>query len=30
MRKNKFPTTVALKNAMVDKWDKINTPTAQS
>jgi hypothetical protein len=29
MRKNKFPTTVALKNAMVDKWDKINTPTAQ-
>jgi hypothetical protein len=30
MRRNKFPTTVALKNAMVDKWDKINTPTAQS
>jgi hypothetical protein len=30
MRRNKFPTTVALKNAMVDKWDKINTPAAQS
>lgn len=23
MRKNKFATTVALKNALVDKWDKI-------
>jgi len=23
MRKNKFPSTVALKNALVDKWDKI-------
>ena len=30
MRKNNFPTTVALKNAMVEKWDKINTPTTQS
>jgi len=23
MRQNKFPNTVALKNALVDKWDKI-------
>jgi len=23
MRKNKFVNTVALKNALVDKWDKI-------
>ena len=23
MRKNKFASTVALKNALVDKWDKI-------
>ena len=23
MRKNKFANTVALKNALVDKWDKI-------